>query len=234
MASQKRMFGKLTRMLQGSPEREVDSFKKPRRSERLVQKPDEQANDPQKTPISNKHNLPSPVTNITTDESRGDFKEATATPPGGGHSQIEHRNGDAGFSQINPFSSPPGDTQAFSQYVESQAALSDEVQDEVKEGVFGYLFPLDTRYGGRCLVMRERACCPQPETVAKAIPGTVSKKRGQKALVEQEKDFEKSQNGLASGGYLIGRHPECGESLRFPPLMMINSDLLQISSSTTQ
>lgn len=212
MASQKRMFGKLTRMLQGSPERDADSFKKPRRSERLSHKPGEAADDPQKTPISNKHNLPSPVTHATTNESTDELKEGTATPPGGGQSQIEHRDV---YSQRNPFSSPPGDTQAFSQLAEPQAALSDEVEDEAKEGVFGYLFPLDTKYGGRCLVMRERSCCPLPETVAKATPAA-SKKKGPKALIEQEKTFEKDQNGLSSGGYLIGRHPECGEFLPRP------------------
>ncbi|KAB5580825.1 kinase-like domain-containing protein [Coniochaeta sp. 2T2.1] len=190
----------------GSPERDVDSFKKPRRSERLSQRPGDDG-ELQKTPISNKHNLPSPVTHLT-NESTDVLKEGTVTPPGGGHSQIEHRNGDDVYSQRNPLSSPPGDTQAFSQFVESQAALSDEVQDEVKEGVFGYLFPLDTRYGGRCLVMRERACCPLPETVSKATPA-VAKKKGKNALIEQEKSFEKDQNGLSSGGYLIGRHPEC-------------------------
>lgn len=218
MSSQKRMFGKLTRMLQGSPERDVESFKKPRRSERISQKPDGADQPHQKTPISKRHNLPSPVTGDLTNETTGDFKEATATPPDGRPSQtITHqRNGDQGFSQVNPFSSPPGDTQAFSQYAEQNAALSDEVEDEVKEGVWGYLFPLDTRYGGRCVVMRKRAACPSGDTTNQAIeaaPVPTTKKRGQKELIAEEERYEETkEKGLPSSGYLIGRHPECGES----------------------
>lgn len=104
-------------------------------------------------------------------------------------------------------SSPPNDTQAFpSQYVDPQAALSDEVEDEVKEGVWGYLFPLDTKYG-RCVVLRKRATCPMPDTVSEIEP---VKRKNQKKALEQEESYEQSKTqGIPSGGYLIGRHPEC-------------------------
>ncbi|RWA13257.1 hypothetical protein EKO27_g1876 [Xylaria grammica] len=156
-----------------------DLVKKPRRSERLSQKPDAGA-DKLKTPII-KNQLPSPVTHRTPDET---------------------------YSQAQPFSSPPQDTQAFpaSQYVDTNAALSEDVQDEVKEGVWGYLFPLVTRYGGRCVVLKKRSMCPHPKDVADAV-GLKRKKNG---ALNQEESYEKSKtNGVPSGGYLIGRHPEC-------------------------
>ncbi|KAK5634953.1 hypothetical protein RRF57_010665 [Xylaria bambusicola] len=109
------------------------------------------------------------------------------------------------------FSSSPQDTQAFptSQYVDPNAALSEEVQDEVKEGVWGYLFPLDTRYG-RCIVLKKRSMCPHPKDIAGTVESK-KKKGNTKGTLEQEKTYEKSKTkGVPSGGYLIGRRPKCG------------------------
>lgn len=87
----------------------------------------------------------------------------------------------------------------------------DEVEDEVKEGVWGYLFPLDTRYGGRCIVLKKRTLCPDANDVKKAIG---PKAKG-KCVKNQEEAYEKSKiKGVPSGGYLIGRHPECGKTDR--------------------
>lgn len=107
-------------------------------------------------------------------------------------------------------SSPPNDTQAFpSQFVDPNAALSDEVEDEVKEGVWGYLLPLDTKYG-RCVVLRKRAACPMPETVETFASKDKNGKKKDSSALEQEQSFEKTKvKGIPSGGYLIGRHPEC-------------------------
>lgn len=81
------------------------------------------------------------------------------------------------------------------------------MEDEAKEGVWGYLFPLDTRYG-RCVVMKKRSSCPMPETVG--LTKTVQQQPRKSPLPEEEV-FEKSKvGGMPSGGYLIGRHPECG------------------------
>lgn len=189
-----------------------ESFKKPRRSERLSQRVD----DVRKTPISTRQQLPSPVTHDASDI--GDdtelriVKEATATPPEGRPSQVTHREDNA-HSQAYAFSSPPQDTQAFSQMmVDPNAPLSEEVEDEVKEGVWGYLFPMDTRYGGRCVVLRRRTACNDTPTVSGAVSkGKKGGRRGQKALVKEEESFENKKllSGLPSGGYLIGRHPEC-------------------------
>ncbi|KAK3383239.1 kinase-like domain-containing protein [Lasiosphaeria ovina] len=200
------MIRRLIRKFQGSPaDAEQESFKKPRRSERLSsQRVD---NDVRKTPVSTRQQLPSPVTHDASEEIEL-FKEATATPPEGRPSQVSHRNPDDNFSQGLAFSSPPQDTQAFpSQHVDPNAPLSDEVEDEVKEGVWGYLFPMDTRYGGRCLVMRKKGTCPPPEAAEEAAASTSRRggRRGSKAPAKSEK----KSSGLASGGYLIGRHPEC-------------------------
>lgn len=136
------------------------------------------------------------------------------TPPEGRPSQVLPR-GEEAYSQLQAFSqgfsSPPQDTQAFpSQVVDPNEPYSKEVKDEVKEGVWGYLFPLNTRYGGKCVVMKKRAACPMPSCVAETVP----KKKGKKALKEEEDSFEEKQiAGVPSGGYLIGRHPECGECI---------------------
>ncbi|EAA35234.3 hypothetical protein GE21DRAFT_2466 [Neurospora crassa] len=193
-----------------------DSFKKPRRSERLSSQRTGDSPEPkQKTPLKTTKQLPSPVTHDS-DEFPQDSKEPTATPPAGRPSQLsqisprpENQHSQSQASQLN-------DTQAFSQLPDLDKALSDEVEDEVKEGVWGYLFPLDPRYGGRCVVLRRRAACPLPDTVSQAV-GSKRGKRGQKALIKEEHDLDKTKvKGLPSGGYLIGRHPECDIQIEDP------------------
>lgn len=168
----------------------------------MSQKPDAAA-DKLKTPVI--HNqLPSPLTHLT--DNSGTYKEPTAEPPEGRPSQVTHRKPEETYSQAQRLSSPPQDTQAFptSQYVDANAALSDEVEDEVKEGVWGYLFPLNTRYGGRCVVLKKRVACPRPNDAGSPAD---SKKNDKSPLEQEEKANTK---GVPSGGYLIGRHPECG------------------------
>lgn len=155
----------------------------------------------------NVQKLPSPVTNL---ESSGELqKEATVEPPEGRPSQITHQSPDESLSQFG-FSSPPQDTQAFaaSQFVDPDAALSEEVADEAEEGVWGYLLPLDSRYG-RCIVLKKRSSCPLPDTVT--ATKTV-KQSDAKSPLPEEAEYEKSKvGGIPAGGYLIGRHPECGK-----------------------
>ncbi|RYC61525.1 hypothetical protein CHU98_g4692 [Xylaria longipes] len=189
--------------------KQSDLVKKPRRSERLSQKPDTGADKgagKPKTPVV-KNQLPSPVTHLTS--SNEAYKEPTAEPPEGRPSQVTHRTPAETYSQAQRFSSPPQDTQAIptSQYVDANGALSDEVEDEVKEGVWGYLFPLDTRYGGRCVVLKKRSICPR----SKDVDGAVDPKEHGKCALEKEEVYEKTKTkeGVSSGGYLIGRHPEC-------------------------
>ncbi|KAI1097650.1 Pkinase-domain-containing protein [Jackrogersella minutella] len=184
---------------------DTDLSKKPRRSGRLSQKGENAEH--LKTPvITNKQKLPSPVT--YQNESDELYKEPTAEPPDGRPSQVTHRTPEETISQAQGFSSPPQDTQAFptSQYLDANAALSDEVEDEEKEGVWGYLFPLNTTHGGRCVVLRKRSTCAKTDDAASVL----SKKQSGGSALKQEESFEKSKiKGVPSGGYLIGRHPEC-------------------------
>jgi serine/threonine-protein kinase Chk2 len=103
-------------------------------------------------------------------------------------------------------SSPPSDTQPFSQFL-APPPISYEVEDEEAEGVWGYLVPIDGR--SDALVLRKRAACP---ISAKGL----GKPHGQKKVpketyLEDENEYEgkKAEAGVPSGGYLIGRHPEC-------------------------
>ncbi|KAG7050610.1 CAMK/RAD53 protein kinase [Colletotrichum scovillei] len=183
------------------PETELDA-KKPRRSDRQSPEPEH------KTPVSKKHQLPSPVTR--SGDSDEVYKEPTATPPEGRPSQVNHRDKDDASQAVNNISSPPQEaTQAFSQYAhETKEALSDEVEDEVKEGVWGYLFPLDTKYG-KVVVMKRRAACPLPDAV-EAKESSNKDQNGKSSLQKEEEAYERTKvKGVASGGYLIGRHPEC-------------------------
>ncbi|KAK8125325.1 serine/threonine-protein kinase fhkC [Apiospora kogelbergensis] len=134
-------------------------------------------------------------------------QNSNSPSPGGPPSQIAQRSPEETYSQNQGISSPPQDTQAFpSQLIDQQAALSDQVEDEVKEGVWGYLFPLDTQYG-RCVVLRKRAACPMPDAVS-ATPK--NKETNETRALQQEESYEKEKaKGVPAGGYLIGRHQEC-------------------------
>ncbi len=163
-----------------------------------------------KTPISNKQHLPSPVTHQESTSSSDAYKEATATPPEGRPSQLHHRQDP--IPPNDAFSSPPQDTQAFSQFVHPTSALSEEVSDEVEEGVWGYLLPLDQKYG-KSLVLNKRSACPLPDSLLKN-GNDIEKSKDTKGndFQKKEEDFEQTKlKGVASGGYLIGRHPECGK-----------------------
>lgn len=106
------------------------------------------------------------------------------------------------------FSSPPQDTQAFSQFVYPTTTLSEDVKDEAEEGVWGYLLPLDQKYG-KSLVLKKRNACPLPEKLPNF--GKDGLKKG-KDFAKEEDAYEQTKfKGIASGGYLIGRHPECGK-----------------------
>lgn len=188
--------------------------KKPRRSQRISSQIQPQDNPA--TPLKdNKSHLPSPLTHreSTTTE---DYKEATISPPEGRPSQIRHRTPISSPSQAG-LSSPPSDTQALSQYYVPPKSLSYEVKDEEAEGVWGYLVPIDHAFG-RTLVLRARAACPAPYPSndfgkGDSRRGRSRSKKNTKNLVEEELDYEKNKRtmGFPAGGYLIGRHPECGK-----------------------
>lgn len=96
----------------------------------------------------------------------------------------------------------------FSQFIYPPQGLSHEVQDEEGEGVWGYLLPVDHNIGDT-LVLRRRSACPMPKTKAMKSSGRQKVKKGE--WERQEEKYEETKiEGKAAGGYLIGRHPECG------------------------
>ncbi|KAF4961348.1 hypothetical protein FGADI_366 [Fusarium gaditjirri] len=186
------------------PDDETET-KKPRRTERLEA-------DPDKTPIVNKQHLPSPLTHLT-DDSNELNKEPTATPQGHKQHEITPKKTEDTYSQAQALSSPPQDTQPLSQFVDRHPAISDDIEDEIREGVWGYLVPLDPKYGDKPIVLKKRSACPLPDTVADSAKQDNKRhttENGKSAAMKDEEAFEKKkEKGVSSGGYLIGRHPEC-------------------------
>lgn len=109
-------------------------------------------------------------------------------------------------------SSPPSDTQPFSQFTSLPQALSYDVEDEEAEGVWGYLLPLDNKFGDT-LVLRKRTACAAPSPRSGIGGGAAASWKEGSDLVQDEEQYEETHQralGYPSGGYLIGRHPECG------------------------
>ncbi|KAH7131988.1 kinase-like domain-containing protein [Dendryphion nanum] len=152
--------------------------------------------------------LPSPITHKdsnTTDE----YKEGTATPPSQLQSDPTKPRSPRG---PNGLSSPPTDTQPFSQFNYPPKNRSYAVEDEEGEGVWGYLVPLEDQ-SNDTLVLRHRAACPMPSSVVGKVNG--KSKVPRKEFQRQEERFEelKAEGNKAASGYLIGRHPECDRIL---------------------
>ena len=182
---------------QANGDQDQDS-KKPRRSQRI-------ANSQSSLAVKHKTYLPSPLTHQ--DSTATEYKESTATPPAGRPSQIRQHTPVS--EAIHAFSSPPGDTQALSQY--PPGAFAPDVVDEAEEGVWGYLFPLDSKFGDS-LVLKKRDSCSSP-----ANPSSCrTSRRGKARPCAHE----------TPGGYLVGRHPECGEFSRNNTIVFpANADL---------
>lgn len=190
-------------------EAEFDS-KKPRRSQRI-------SSQSQTTPLKekNKSYLPSPLTHQESTRS-DDYKEVTASPPEGRPSQIRHRTpiSSPPYNTQGGISSPPSDTQVYSQFVPPSKSLSYEVENEEAEGVWGYLVPVDAVFGNT-LVLRKRSACPAPYPRGGFGKGTKERAEGKTGVEDfgnEEKGYEHDKRilGFPSSGYLIGRHPECG------------------------
>ena len=148
--------------------------------------------------------MPSPVTNK---ESTGDaseaYKEGTQSPPPGRHSQaVKSPHGPGGLS------SPPSDTLPFSQVRLPENRLY-AVDDEEGEEVWGYLVPMDSR-GGDVMVLRRREACPVPTALVGKTNGKDTVSKGEYKGQEENYENEKQERGVPAGGYLIGRHRECG------------------------
>jgi serine/threonine-protein kinase Chk2 len=121
-------------------------------------------------------------------------KEVTVTPP---QSPSAHQLSSQPDLSHN-VSSPPEDTQALSQFVYPPRAFADEVEDEDAEGVWGYLLPLDEKGNGP-LVLRKRDACDN------------SNEKDSKTKAKTGKKPQSSKDAQSPGGFLVGRHPECGK-----------------------
>jgi serine/threonine-protein kinase CHEK2 len=200
-------------LLQASTSEEQD-IKKPRRSHRISSQSHAQS---PKTPVVNKSYLPSPLTNQDSTVTET-YKEGTVTPPEGRPSQIRHHT-PTSSPRSNSLSSPPGDTQVFSQFIFPRQDLDDS-DEEPDENTWGYLHPLDERFGKK-LIMKKRPSCPAPSAPLEVSKTKKkSKDRGTGNLVKDEEQYEKTKRavGHPSGGYLVGRHPECDLILDIPTI----------------
>lgn len=110
-------------------------------------------------------------------------------------------------------SSPPDDTQPFSQFL-TPAPISYEVEDEEAEGVWGYLIPITGVQGP--LVLRKRAACPVSSAATGEKSGKPKVSRSHYKEKEEEYEEEKINRGIPAEGYLIGRHPECDRVINVP------------------
>ncbi|KAI7463861.1 lanosterol 14-alpha-demethylase [Hortaea werneckii] len=194
---------------------EANEPKKPRRSARLSQV----LNDDPASPTK-QGGLPSPVTRKDTseDEVRGESKVRTASPPDKSQTlQSQQRatpeSSPAERSGAPGLSSPPNDTQPFSQFL-APPPISYEVEDEEKEGVWGYLVPV-TGFA-EPLVLKHRAACPVPPSETGSKTGKEKVSRNHWKEKEEKYEIDKDVKGVPAGGFLIGRHPECDWQVKAP------------------
>jgi serine/threonine-protein kinase Chk2 len=153
--------------------------------------------------------LPSPVTHK--DSTVSDIsKQDVATPPTSCDTtgRPTEPSQPSGPGRSTP---PQSDTQPFSQFNYPPQNRTYAIENEEEEQVWGYLVPFDSR-SGDVLVLRRREACPVPED--RVGPKTGTDKVAKHTYNNQEESYEKekAEHGVTSGGYLIGRHRECGKS----------------------
>ncbi|KAH9867384.1 hypothetical protein IAQ61_007976 [Plenodomus lingam] len=152
--------------------------------------------------------LPSPITNKKSTSE--DYKERTATPPPSSRPSqaVRSPRGPGGLS------SPPSDTQPFSQFAYPTQNRTYAVADEEGEEVWGYLVPMDG-YKGDVMVLRRREGCPVPQSIVGQFKSGEQSKDEYKGQ-EDKYEKEKAEKGVPAGGYLIGRHRECDRIIESP------------------
>jgi serine/threonine-protein kinase Chk2 len=84
------------------------------------------------------------------------------------------------------------------------------VEDEEGEEVWGYLVPMDDS-SSKVMVLRRREACPVNPNMVGRTNGREKVSRGEYKDQEEDYEKEKQENGVTAGGYLIGRHRECGK-----------------------
>lgn len=128
--------------------------------------------------------------------------EVTATPPDSPSQALST------VEQPKACPSPPGDTQALSQFVYPPRAFADEVEDEAAEGVWGYLIPLDDKVRDALVLRKRHSCDARKNGDSKTQPSKGSQHSQDKSLISRQRPNQ------PPGGYLVGRHPECGGCLQ--------------------
>lgn len=115
-------------------------------------------------------------------------------------------------------SSPPSDTQAIN---DTQAFSTQEIhQDEIEDkDTWGWLYPVSSKFNhGKRIALKKRnayvACrmyvdCMELIYKSCPMPGKDEFHRGSNPKMEEILFEETKLQGVASGGYLIGRHLEC-------------------------
>ena len=85
------------------------------------------------------------------------------------------------------------------------------MKDEEEEGVWGYLIPLDgSPQDQKTMVLKQRSACQMPE--GKTTKAQSVRSVDPKEYTRQEEEYEKSKTrSIPAGGYILGRHPECGK-----------------------
>lgn len=134
------------------------------------------------------------------------------SPPNGRTSQAVNSQ-----AKRNPngLSSPPSDTQPFTQFSYPPDTRAYAVDDEEGEEVWGYLVPMDD-HTSDVLVLRRREACPVPARIVGKTSGKEKVPRDEYKNQEEKYEQEKQENGVTAGGYLIGRHRECDRILESP------------------
>ena len=141
------------------------------------------------------------------------INEGTVSPPDGGQDMANPALYATSPHRPDNAVSPPPDTQQLSQFVIPPQGISHEVEDEVAEGVWGYLIPIGSSQHQDAVVLKKRAVCPV------ALPNATSRQtrsvtRSQgTAPANSRQNESRRQKGSPSSGYIIGRHPECGKSI---------------------
>lgn len=67
---------------------------------------------------------------------------------------------------------------------------------------------------GEVLVLHRREACPVPQSIVGNASGKDTVPQGKFKRQEEEYEHEKQEKGVPAGGYLIGRHRECGKLVR--------------------
>ncbi|KAH2188860.1 hypothetical protein KXV88_008981 [Aspergillus fumigatus] len=182
-----------------STDNDSQDLKKPRRSQRITSKKQSQA-----TPVNQTY-LPTPLTEL--DSTATDVRnEVTATPPDSPSQALST------VEQLKACSSPPGDTQALSQFVYPPRAFADEVEDEAAEGVWGYLIPLDDKVRDALVLKKRHSCDARKNGDLKTQPSKESQNSQAKSPISRQR------SNRPPGGYLVGRHPECDLVINIPTI----------------